>query len=604
MRDCMRWSGSLAIADLLSQYRSGDLRPSDVIKQVYARIAERGDDHVWISLVPKREAMERAEALENGPHDSALYGIPFAVKDLFDVSGFPTTAGCPAYSYTANRTATLVRKLLDAGAILIGKTNLDQFATGLVGVRSPYGIALNPFDARYIPGGSSSGSAVAVASGLVSFALGSDTAGSGRVPAAFTNIVGMKPTRGLLSTFGMVPACRTLDCASIFTLTCADASIVMHVTSGFDPADSLSRREAQNTTFEVEPPATFRFGVPRNEDLLFFGDSETPFLFARAVQDLEQLGGIAVTVDYTPFREAGELLYQGPWVSERLAGLKDFFTGNAEAVLPITRGIIQGAERYSAVDAFLTFYRLADLKRRAEGVWEDVSVLVLPTAGRIYTIAEVEADPIALNTNLGYYTNFVNLLDCCATASPHSFTSSGLPFGVTLVAPAWHDALTLAIAERLHRSLGLRLGATDSVTPTSQSRAGFIPIVVAGGHLRGQPLNGQLCDLGARLIRQCRTAPSYRLYALGEISSSRAGLVRVLEGGAAIEVEVWELSLDGLGRFMRMVPPPLAIGSVQLDSGETVNGFVCEPIAIVDAKDITSFGAWRKYRSVGLKDRL
>ena len=599
----MRWSGSLAIPDLLSLYRSGDLRPSEVIQQVYTRIAERGDDHVWILLVPRQEALERADALANGPHDLPLYGIPFAVKDIFDVSSLPTTAGCPAYSYTASCTATLVRKFLDAGAILIGKTNLDQFATGLVGVRSPYGIPSNPFDVRYIPGGSSSGSAVAVSSGLVSFALGSDTAGSGRVPAAFTNIVGMKPTRGLLSTFGMVPACRTLDCASIFTLTCADASIVMHVASGFDPADSLSRREVQTTTFEVEPPATFRFGIPRSEDLLFFGDSETPLLFARAVRDLEKLGGIAVPVDYAPFREAAELLYQGPWVSERLAGLKDFFARNAEGVHPITRGIIQGGAGYSAVDAFLAFYRLADLKRRAEGTWEDVDVLLVPTAGRTYTIAEVEADPIALNTNLGYYTNFVNLLDCCATASPHSFTSSGLPFGVTLIAPAGHDGLTLAIAERLHRSLGLRLGATGSVTPIAQSRTAFVPIVVAGGHLRGQPLNGQLCDLGARFVRQCQTAPCYRLYALGGISSSRAGLVRVLEGGSAIEVEVWELSLDALGRFMRVVPPPLAIGSVQLGSGETVNGFVCEPIAIADAKDITSFGGWRKYRSVELKDR-
>ncbi len=599
----MRWSGSLAIQDLLSLYRSGHVRPSEVIQQVYARIEERGEDHVWISLVPKQEALERAGALENGPHDSALYGIPFAVKDIFDVSGLPTTAGCPAYSYTASRTATLVRKLLDAGAILIGKTNLDQFATGLVGVRSPYGIAPNPFDARYIPGGSSSGSAVAVASGLVSFALGSDTAGSGRVPAAFTNIVGVKPTRGLLSTFGMVPACRTLDCASIFTLTCADARIAMHAVSGFDSADSFSRREAQTITFEAEPPATFRFGVPRSEDLLFFGDSETPLLFARAIEDMEQLGGIAVTVDYTPFREAAELLYQGPWVGERLAGLKDFLARNAEAMHPITRGIIQGAARYSAVDAFLAFYRLADLKRRAEGVWEDVSVLLVPTAGRIYTIADVEADPIVLNNNLGYYTNFVNLFDCCAIASPHSFTSAGLPFGVTLIAPAWRDVLTLAIAERLHRSLGLRLGATDAVMPIAPARAGFVLIVVAGGHLRGQPLNAQLRDHGARFVRQCKTAPCYRLYALGGVSSSRAGLVRVPDGGSAIEVEVWELSHDASGRFMGVVPPPLTIGSVQLDSGETINGFVCEPIAIADAKDITGFGGWRKYCSIRSKDR-
>jgi allophanate hydrolase len=277
------------------------------------------------------------------------------------------------------------------------------------------------------------------------------------------------------------------------------------------PRDGFSRREAQTTTLDTEPPAAFRFGVPRNEDLLFFGDTETPLLFSRAVQDLEELGRVAVTVDYTPFREAAELLYQGPWVAERLAGLKDFFARKTEAMHPVTRGIIQGAPRYSAADAFLAFYRLADLKRRTESACEDVSVLVVPTASRTYTIAEVDADPIALNTNLGYYTNFVNLLDCCAVTSPRSFTSSGLPFGVTLVAPAWHDALTLAIAERLPRSLGLRLGATDSLTPTAQSHAGFAPIVVAGGHLRGQPLNGQLRDLGARFVTQCRSAPCMHL---------------------------------------------------------------------------------------------
>ena len=445
-----------------------------MLECIYARIADRGDDHVWIYLTPKAEAMERAHHLERSVPDSPLYGVPFAVKDIFDVNGLATTAACPAYSYTATGTATVVQRLLDAGAILIGKANLDQFATGLVGVRSPYGIARNPFDSRYIPGGSSSGSAVAVASGLVSFALGSDTAGSGRVPAAFSNIVGMKPTRGFLSTSGMIPACRTLDCVSIFALASSDARVVMRTIAGFDSNDSMSRPEAQTVNLDVEPPSVFRFGIPRAEDLFFFGNHDTPLLFAQATRRLEQLGGITVEVDYTPFRQAGELLYQGPWIAERLAQLKEFFARNAEAVLPVTRDIIQDGARYSAVDAFLATYYLAGLKRQTERVWEKIDALVVPTAGTTYTIAEVQANPVTLNTNLGYYTNFVNLLDCCAVATPHSFTSSGLPFGITLIAPAWRDGLILALAERLQRSLGLRLGATDPIAPGEQSHPGFV----------------------------------------------------------------------------------------------------------------------------------
>jgi allophanate hydrolase len=373
----------------------------------------------------------------------------------------------------------------------------------------------------------------------------------------------------------------------------------MRTVAGFDSNDSLSRPEARTVSLDVEPPPVFRFGIPRAEDQCFFGDHDTPHLFAQATRDLEQLGGIAVEVDFTPFRQAGELLYQGPWIAERLAQLKDFFARNAEAVLPVTRDIIQDGARYSAVDAFLASYKLADLKRQTEPVWEKIDALIVPTAGTIYTIADVQANPLALNTNLGHYTNFVNLLDCCAVATPHSFTSSGLPFGITLIAPAWRDGLILALAERLQRSLGLCLGATGSIAPAGQSPPGFVCTVVVGAHLRGQPLNVQLLELGARFVRQSRTAPCYRFFALEGSPIPRAGLVRVVEGGAAIEVEVWELSLEAFGHLVQLTSPPLAMGSVVLDSGETLNGFVCEPVGMVGANEITSYGSWRRFRREG-----
>jgi len=585
---------SLAIAELLRLYRSGRLRPLDAIEFVYDCIAQRGSDAVWIHLLPREEALARARELEAGSSDLPLYGVPFAVKDNIDVAGLPTTAGCPAYSYVSERTAHAVSKLLDGGAILIGKTNLDQFATGLVGTRSPYGTAVNPFDARYIPGGSSSGSAVAVASGLVSFALGTDTAGSGRVPAAFQNIVGLKPTRGLLSTRGVVPACRTLDCVSIFALTCADAASVARVAAGYDPEDPFSRRADAGPFFSAPPPRTFRFGVPAPEQLEFFGNPETPQLYARAIRDLESLGGIPVPVDFSAFREAAALLYQGPWVAERLAVLQPFLALHADEVHPITRAIVQTANRYSSVETFEAIYRLASLKRRAEAIWESIDVLAIPTAGTCYTVEEIEAEPVALNTNLGYYTNFANLLDCCAVAAPHSFQSTGLPFGVSLIAPAWRDAETLAIADRLHRMQSLPVGATGIAVPLA-SHPQFVPLAVVGAHLRGQPLNAQLLEFGGRFVSQTRTAPHYQLYALSGSVPPKPGLLRTDRGGTSIELEVWELPFEAFGKFVAQIPPPLGIGNIQLEGGEAVKGFLCESAAIKSAEDISSSGGWRAY---------
>ena len=462
----MEWApetGSLDFDTLGDLYASNALKPTDVVRAVYRRIDRF--DHVWISQVPQAEALARAAELERTGRVPALplYGLPFAVKDNIDVAGMPTTAACREFAHTPQTSATVVDRLIKAGAVLIGKTNLDQFATGLVGVRSPYGPVHNPFDPRYVAGGSSSGSAVAVSTGMVSFALASDTAGSGRVPAGFNNIVGLKPTRGVLSYAGVLPACRTLDCVSLMALCCADARTVLQVAKGFDRADFYSRPEADALDLFPRRPATFRFGVPRTEDLNFFGDRESPALFARAVPLLEALGGRRVQIDFTPFKETAKLLYDGPWVAERLATLKEFYGAHADAFLPVTRKIIGGAARYTAVDVFEGFYRLQKLKAQAAAEWAKMDVLLVPTTGTIYTIEQVEADPIALNSNFGYYTNFVNLMDLGAVALPCAFRQNGVPFGITLIGPTLSDGMLCALGTEYQAHLGGRLGATKDV---------------------------------------------------------------------------------------------------------------------------------------------
>jgi allophanate hydrolase len=464
----MGWSaesGSLDLTTLERLYAANTLKPSDVVRAVYRRLDQF--DHVWIARTPQGQALARAAEVERTCRGRPLYGLPFAVKDNIDVADMPTTAACKEFAYKPTRSATVVDRLLRAGAILIGKTNLDQFATGLVGVRSPYGPVANPFNSRYLAGGSSSGSAVAVAGGMVSFALGSDTAGSGRVPAGFNNIIGFKPTRGVLSCAGVVPACRTLDCVSLMTLTCADAQKVLQVGKGFDSGDPFSRTEADKLDLAPRRPARFRFGVPRPVDMNYFGDKESPVLFARAFPLLQALGGERVEIDFTPFREAAGLLYEGPWVAERLAALKKFYAAHADAFLPVTRKIIGGAVRYTAVDAFEGFYRLQELKQRARTVWAKIDVLLVPTTGTVYTLEQVEADPIRLNSNLGYYANFVNLMDLCAVAVPCAFRKNGVPFGVTLIAPYFADGLLCVLGTEYQSRLRGRLGATKNGMPGS-----------------------------------------------------------------------------------------------------------------------------------------
>jgi len=599
---------SFDAAALAHAYREGALRPETVAEDVLARIARRGDDGVWIELVPRDRLLAEARDMERrraAGEPLPLYGLPFAVKDNIDVAGLPTTAACAAFAYRAAAHAPVVARLVAAGALVVGKTNLDQFATGLVGVRSPYGVPKNLFDERFIVGGSSSGSGVAVAAGLVSFALGTDTAGSGRVPAAFNNIVGLKPSRGLFSTTGVVPACRSLDCVSIFALTVEDAVRAADVARGFDAADPASRREADRLAFAPAPrPSRFRFGVPAGAALDFAGDDGAAELFARGVAQLAALGGERVDIDFAVFQEAGSLLYEGPFVAERLEAAGGLLAENPAAIVAPVRTIMEGAARFDARAAFAAQHRLAWLRREAGRLLAGVDFLFVPTTPTIYPIAEVQASPLALNARLGAYVNFVNLLDLCALAVPLGFRAEGglpgLPAGGTLVAPWGRDAALASFASALHRATSQTMGATGAPLPAAVAPAappsGWLTLAVAGAHLSGQPLNRELTELGARLVRAGHTAPTYRLHALST-TPPKPGLVRVPADGAPIEIEVWALSPDALGSFVARVPPPLCIGSVELDDGTRGSGFLCEPHALADAPDITHFGGWRKYRA-------
>lgn len=571
------------LASLRAGYRDGSLTPAAVVREAWQRIRESGERPVWIHLIPEEESIARAEALGPFREDVALYGIPFAIKDNIDLAGVPTTAGCPDYEYTPSASAPVVSRLMAAGAIPMGKTNLDQFATGLVGVRSPYGACSSVFDDRYISGGSSSGSAVAVASELVSFSLGTDTAGSGRVPAAFNGIVGLKPTRGAISTCGVVPACRTLDCVSIFTANCADAAAVFAAAKGFDCSDAWSRKAGQSKTWSS---AEFRFGVPPDKWLRFFGDGLAEAAFRRAVERMENLGGTKVTIDYDLFHEAAELLYSGPWVAERMAAIRNFYTDHSGALHPVTARIIGGAGAFSAVDTFDAIYKLAEIRRASEREWRRMDFMLLPTAGTHYTHAEVEAEPIATNTNLGYYTNFVNLLDLAAIAVPAGTRDGRMPFGVSLIAPAWSEPALVETAARF---------GGESIE-TLYCPAGYVPLAVCGAHLTGEPLNYQLVQAGAFLIESSRTAPEYRFYALRGTIPAKPGLALSHAGGAAIEVEVWAVPETNFGAFVAAVPPPLGIGTCTLESGRQVKAFICEPYALSEADEITHLGSWRAFK--------
>jgi len=593
--------GSLDIGTLGAAYANDRLAPADVVAEIHDRIAARGADAVWISLVPRAAALARAAELLRGPRDLPLWGIPFAVKDNIDVAGLPTTAACPAYAYMPTQSAAVVERLLAAGAILIGKTNLDQFATGLVGVRSPYGVAVNPFNADYIPGGSSSGSAVAVSAGLVSFALGTDTAGSGRVPAGFNNIVGLKPSIGLISATGMVPACRSLDCVSIFATTVADSLAVLRAAAVFDVRDGYSRAAPPGWQAALPAaPHVFCFGVPRRDQRKFFGNGAAETLFEQAIARMTALGGQPVEIDYAPFAEAAGFLYQPAGTAERTAAIADFLGSHADDLHPVTRAIIARGHEASAVEVHRMHYRLRELRQQTAPVWQAIDIMLVPTSGTIYRKDEVAADPVTLNGNLGYYTNFVNYFDLAALAVPNGFQPEGLPAGVTLIGPVFAEAQLAAIGQAFHRATGLTLGATGHALPEPETATGSslhpaVEIVVFGAHLSGEPLNPQLLALGGRLVGPCRTAPDYRLYALNG-AVARPGLLRVASGGTAIEAEVWSLPTAAFGAFVAAIPAPLGIADVRLEDGRLIKGFVCEAAGIDGAAEITAYGGWRAFR--------
>ena len=590
----------LTAAAIVAAHRSGESSPQATITDCYARIRAHGDPAVFIVLRQEADARARAQALAaEGNTDLPLYGVPVAVKDNIDVEGLPTTAGCPAFAYQPTRDATCVARLKRAGAIVVGKTNLDQFATGLVGVRTPYGIPRNPFNPALIPGGSSSGSAVAVAAGLVPLALGTDTAGSGRVPAGLQNIVGLKPSLGLVSTAGVVPACRTLDCVSVCALTVDDAFAALAAMAGPDAADPYSRPRALGAVGPM--PEGARLGAPKLGQRLFFGDTASAAAYEAALARLAALGAAIVEIDIEPFYEAARLLYEGPWLAERYITARALIASAPESLHPVTRQIILGGAHGSAADAFAAFYRLEELRRVRDHAFREIDALALPTIPTAYTIDEVLADPIGLNSRLGTYTNFVNLLDLSALAVPAAMLRDGTPFGITLIAPAEQDAALASLGRRFHADTGLPLGATGApqlpLAPAPKIAAdGEIAVAVVGAHLSGMPLNRELKSFGARFLEETTTAPDYRLFALPGTTPPKPGLIRVGGGrGTAIAIEIWALPATEFGRFVAAVPAPLSIGTLSLADGRRAKGFLVEAEATQGARDISAFGGWRAF---------
>jgi allophanate hydrolase len=589
----------LTLDSLTASYETGDASVAIVFAEISARIAAHGKAPVWISLVSQQALTARIARIERLRREGKclpLFGIPFAVKDNIDVAGLPTTAACPDFAYIPEKSAHVVERLEEAGAVLVGKTNLDQFATGLVGTRSPYGACHSVFSSAHVSGGSSSGSAVAVASGFVSFSLGTDTAGSGRVPAAFNNIVGLKPTKGLVSTSGVVPACRTLDCVSIFAGCVADSARVLSVAAEFDENDAYARHPATPPAFAGNAP--FRFGVPRD---VVPDDADARSLHDAAIAQLTELGGIQIDFDFAPFARAGTLLYQGPFVAERLTALQQRGFLRFDTMDPVVAGIISAAESLTAAQVFAAQYALAEIARETATAWRTFDVMLLPTAGFHPAADEVQADPVGVNARLGAYTNFVNLLDLSACAIPAGLRKNGLPYGVSLIAPAFADQALSCLAARLHAALpDPRIGATDIPLPQGlppPAAASTVDLAVVGAHLSGEPLNHQLTSRGAKMQRTARTAQGYRLLALAGTHPPKPGLVRDSTGAGLIEVEIWRMSLAAFGSFTQEVPQPLAIGTVTLEDGSSVKGFVCEPSALAGATDITGYHGWRSWRN-------
>jgi allophanate hydrolase len=549
---------------------------SDAVERVrdaYARIDALDDPAVIISLVDEETALARARAL--APADgSALCGMPVLVKDNIAVAGLPTGAGCPAFGRApASRSAAVVEQLERAGAVVIGTTNMDQFATGLVGTRSPYGTPRNPRAPAHIPGGSSSGSAVAVARGIVPVALGTDTAGSGRVPAACTNTVGLKPSRGRIDTTGVVPAIPGLDCVSIQARTVTDAWNAF-IAVAFDvpwaKADGRAARIGRVPAAVVNAEC----------------DPEVRDAYERTCAT----AGAAVDVDMDPFFAAGSLLY-GPWVAARVAAFGAFLDEHPADVDPVVAAVVAGGHAVTGAQVFAAQAALASYQLLAAATFERVDVLLVPTIRTLPTLAAVAEDPIGVNARLSRFTDFVNLLDCCAVAVPGAPRADGLPFGVSVIAPGGDDALAAEVAARVYG---------EPWTRAPGNAGGPARLAVVGAHLEGLPLHHQLTELGAVRLETTRTASRYRLYALAGTIPPKPGLAP--DGlGAAIECEVYAIGEAELGRFVAGVSSPLAIGPVELADGSVVPGFVAAAGALDGATDITRFGGWRAYLADGME---
>ena len=570
----------------MDERRVHGVSPVEAVRRAYAALTTYDDPAVFISIKPEAEALAEAERLEAaGPAGKPLFGLIFAVKDNIDVAGLPTTAACPAFSYQPARSAFVVEKLVAAGAIALGKTNLDQFATGLVGVRSPYGVPRNALKPELIPGGSSSGSAVAVAAGIVDFALGTDTAGSGRIPAGMNGIVGIKPSLGLLSGIGMVPACRTLDTISVFARDVDTALKATQAAAGYDVADAYSRQLPIPAAGAM--PGALRVGVPKPEQRKFFGDAAAEAAYAADLETFAALGATIVELDFEPLHAVARLLYEGPWVAERYAATKALIESQPEAFFPVTLKIIGGAKGLTAVSAFEATYKLADLRRQTQPMIDSVDILAVPTVPRMYTVAELSADPVTLNSNLGSYTNFVNLLDLAAISVPVGMRNDGLPSSLTLIGKAGSDGALAAI--------GAGLMGIKSTMPL-RAGAGRIEIAVVGAHLSGLPLNGELTSRGGTFVRVAETTPDYRFYALPGTTPPKPGLLRVGKGtGSAITAEIWSLDATGFGTLVSKIPAPLGIGTIDFADGTAAKGFLVEAEAVKGAEDISASGGWKAF---------
>lgn len=596
------------IESIQAGYKNALFTPRELLTHLYEKASDFEDRNIWINRFSMDDMEPFIKCLEQrggqGLADMPLYGVPFAVKDNIDVAGFLTTAGCQEFAYEPDKNSFVVEQLINAGAVPMGKTNLDQFATGLVGTRSPepWGPCRNSINPDYISGGSSSGSSVAVALGLVTFSLGTDTAGSGRVPAMLNNIIGLKPSRGLFSMSGVVPACRSLDCPSVFALSVADAETVFSVAAKYDAQDAYSRPNPFANSSRYfgscsKPPV---IGVPMKEQLKFFGESDAERLYAKSLEIWQELGAKTVEIDFEPMFEAARLLYEGPWVAERYAAIEALMQNTPEVVHPVVRTIVQAAESKTAVDGFKAEYQMQGYRALVDKLLSEVEFLLTPTAPRAYLVDELLEDPIQLNSNMGYYTNYMNLLDLSGLAVPAGFMSNGMPFGVTLIGKKFEEEKLLSYASQWERKMDLTNGATGlkAVSEASLNPVDFsteIQVAVCGAHLDGMPLNWQLRERAAVLKKQTRTSANYRFYVLGSEPPMRPGLLREEGSGISVEVEVWSIAASEFGSFVAAIPYPLGIGKVELQDGAWVSGFMCEADAVNNARDISEFGSWRNF---------